>query len=338
MDFQPQYIKQFVKLYQQRMSVTPLLQMPQRIEDCVIRLMSPGKTCAAATKLLSSSVTRHTWHEGPWTLAHLISPYFAIGSSLNDSLVEVWAKENTQSATGQTLALQIGNETFEKTKKKLNCADEWPRALMACGLWVKIKESILPKLMLTPDTIASLENMLMTDETFRQDLATVSSKDTPATTSAVGDLATWILQQLSEVKRAKELQDEAMRSSAYTHPNKILGDAEAAELAAYNYASSCALDVDGYRKAIAKFVDSNFQLEAQWKHLHDKFVTNLHRLHESLQQSDVVFWEPSRQVGARRNLEWLANGAAAAQAHRRKLRTILGVNDDQICQVKIFSL
>ena len=142
MDFQPQCIKQFVKLYQQRMSVNPFLQMPQRIEDCVIRLMSPGKTCAAATKLLSSSVTKHTWHEGPWTLAHLISPYFAIGSSLNDSLVEVWAKENTQSATGQTLALQIGNETFEKTKKKLNCADEWPRALMACGLWVKIKETI----------------------------------------------------------------------------------------------------------------------------------------------------------------------------------------------------
>ena len=253
MDFQPQYIKQFVKLYQQRMSVTPLLQMPQRIEDCVIRLMSPGKTCAAATKLLSSSVTRHTWHEGPWTLAHLMNPYFPIGSSLNDSLVEVWAKENTQSATGQTLALQIGNETFEKTKKKLNCADEWPRALMACGLWVKIKESIFPKLMLTPDTIAKLENMLMTDETFRQDVATVSLKDPPATTSAVGDLATWILQQLSEVKRAKELQDEAMRSSAYTHPNKILGDAEVAELAAYNYASSCALDVDGYRKAMAKF-------------------------------------------------------------------------------------
>ena len=300
--------------------------------------MSPRKTCAAAMKLLPYALAKHTWNAGPWSLSHLLSPCFAIGSSLNDSLVEVWAVLNTQSATGQALALQIGIVTFEKTKKKLNCADEWSRALMACGLWVKIKESILPLLMLTSDTIDSLENMLMTDETFRQDLATVSLNDPPATTSAVGDLATWMLQHLSEVKRAKELQDEAIRSSGSKHPNKILGDAEAAELAAYNYASSCALDVDGYRKAIAKFEDSTFQLEAQWKHLHDKFVTNLHRLHESLQQSDVVFWEPPREVGVQRNREWLANGAAAVQAHRRKLRTILGVNDDQICQVNVFSL
>ena len=172
--------------------------MPRRIEKCVTRLMNRAKTCA------------------------------------NCSMVEAWAQANIQSAAGQSLAVQIGNETFDKTGKKLNLEVEWPTALVACGLWVKIKESIFPKLMLTPDTIAKLENMLMTDETFRQDVATVSLKDPPATTSAVGDLATWISQQLSEVKRAKELQDEAMRSSAYTHPNKILGDAEAAELAAYN--------------------------------------------------------------------------------------------------------
>ena len=138
MDFQPQYIKQFVKLYQQRMSVTPHLQMPQKIEDCVIRLMSPAKTCAVATKLLSSGVVKYTWHEGPWTVSHLLSPYFAVGSSLNDSLVDVWAQQNTQSATGQSLALQTGNVTFEKTDKKLNLQVEWPRALVACGLWVNM--------------------------------------------------------------------------------------------------------------------------------------------------------------------------------------------------------
>ena len=56
MTFQAQYVKQFVKLYQQRMSVTPHLQMPEKIEECVIRLMNSAKICAAANKLLSSAV------------------------------------------------------------------------------------------------------------------------------------------------------------------------------------------------------------------------------------------------------------------------------------------
>ena len=120
-------------------------------------------------------------------------------------MVDVWANQNIQSATGQMLALQIGIETYEKTNKKININDEWPRALVACGLCVKIKESILPKLMLTPDTIGSLEKMLMTDESFRQDLANISSKDPPDVTSAVGDLGNWMLQHVSAVKRAKEL-------------------------------------------------------------------------------------------------------------------------------------
>ena len=199
--------------------------------------------------------------------------------------------------------------------KKLNINDEWPTTLVACGLWVQTKDSILPKLMLTSNTIDSLEKMLMTEESFRQDLANISSKDPPVT-SAVGDLGNWILQHLGEVKRAKELQDEATRSSGDAHPSKILGDAEAGKLAAYNYVSSCLLDVDRYRKAITKFGESNSALEDQWKHLHDKFISNLNRLHEALQLSDVVFWEPSRRVGARRTADWLDTAAAAAQAHR----------------------
>ena len=74
------------------------------------------------------------------------------------------------------------------------------------------------------------------------------------------------------------------------------------------------------------------------KHLHDKFTSSLNRLHEALQLSDVVFWEPLGRKGARRTADWLDTAVAAAQANRRKLRTILGVNDDAICQVNVFCL
>ena len=89
--FQPQYVKAFVKMYQQRMVLSPALQLPTRMEDCVIRLMTDGKTCKAALALLSRGVAKFTWTEGPWLLGHILSSFFAVGSSLSDSMHEQWA-------------------------------------------------------------------------------------------------------------------------------------------------------------------------------------------------------------------------------------------------------
>ena len=90
--FQPQFVKPFVKLYQQRMAVTPQLLMPQRMEDCVIRLMTPAKTGKDSLKILSGSVVRFTWNDGPWKVGHLMSSYFPVGASLNDSMVDAWRR------------------------------------------------------------------------------------------------------------------------------------------------------------------------------------------------------------------------------------------------------
>ena len=54
---QPGFVKPFVKVYQQRMSVSPGLQMPKRMEDCVVRVMSPNKTCPKALTTLRQFVT-----------------------------------------------------------------------------------------------------------------------------------------------------------------------------------------------------------------------------------------------------------------------------------------
>ena len=57
-----------------------------------------------------------------------------------------------------------------------------------------------------------------------------------------------------------------------------------------------------------------------------------------MQQSDVVYWEPPQRVGMKRNKTWLAKAVAASVAHRRSLKTILGVKDSDICQVNVFAL
>ena len=69
-----------------------------------------------------------------------------------------------------------------------------------------------------------------------------------------------------------------------------------------------------------------------------KYVGNLTRLHSAMQQSDVVYWEPPQRVGMKRNKTWLAKAVTASVAHRRDLKTILGVKDSDICQVNVFAL
>ena len=336
---QPQFVKPFVKLYQQRMAVTPQLLMPQRMEDCVIRLMTPAKTGKDSLKILSGSVVRFTWNDGPWKVGHLMSSYFPVGASLNDSMVDAWRTQNVQTFTGQSLALQVGFGLFEEQHgKTLDLDESWPTTLIACGLWTNIKESLLPHVMINPEVIDDLERTLKTDEVFRKNMAAASAKDPPATTSAVGDVAKWLLSQVTELRRAKESSDLSARSAGASHPNKLLGDQDAAELAGFNYTSSCMLDVQSYRKATAKFTDETHALELQWRDLHGKYTSNLTRLHDSMQQSDVVFWEPPQRVGLRKNKEWLGKAVAAANSHRRALKTILGVSDDQIFQVSVFSL
>ena len=40
----------------------------------------------------------------------------------------------------------------------------------------------------------------------------------------------------------------------------------------------------------------------------------------------------------KRNKAWLSKAVAASVAHRRNLKTIIGVKDSDICQVNVFTL
>ena len=77
-----------------------------------------------------------------------MSPHFPIGAHLNSSMVLEWAQLNIQTPVGQTLALEIGVDIFEKAQRKLDASEEWAVVLVACGLWAKAKETLLPVLMI----------------------------------------------------------------------------------------------------------------------------------------------------------------------------------------------
>ena len=102
--------------------------------------------------------------------------------------------------------------------------------------------------------------------------------------------------------------------------------------------SGCMLDVEAYRKAMDKFGEETPSQEEQWRKLHETYVGNLNRLHDAMQRSDVVFWEPPQRVGMKRNPDWLSKAVTASVAHRRNLKTILGLKEPEICQVNVFAL
>ena len=89
---------------------------------------------------------------------------------------------------------------------------------------------------------------------------------------------------------------------------------------------------------MGKFGEDSEVQEKQWRTLRENYVGNLTRLHLAMQQSDVVYWEPPQRVGMKRNKTWLAKAVTASVAHRRDLKTILGVKDSDICQVNVFAL
>ena len=165
------------------MPIQPDLKLPNRMEDCVMRIMVQTKTCPTAMKLLTQDVVKFTWADGPWVVGHSMSSFFPIGSNLNSSTHEEWAKLSVQTALGQTLALEIGNAIFEASNKKLDCEDEWSVMLVSCGLWVQVKDKLIPSLLMGSAAVGALDQAVLRDPGFRPDLAAASSKEPPVNMS-----------------------------------------------------------------------------------------------------------------------------------------------------------
>ena len=251
-------------------------------------------------KSLTQVVVKFTWHDGPWVVGHIMSSFFPVGASLNSSTHEQWAQLNVQSAFGQTMALEIGNAIFEASNTKLDCEDGWSVILVACGLWVQVKDKLIPSLLMGSAAVGALDQALQNDSGFRSDLAAASTKEPPVNMSGLSDLAGWLMTQVCALRRAKQSDVAAVGASGET-PSKLLGDKEASDLAAFNYFSGCLLDVTAYRQAMEKFGEDAEAHEKQWRTLQEKYVGNLTRLHTAMQQSDVVYWEPPQRVGMKRN-------------------------------------
>ena len=140
---------------------------------------------------------------------------------------------------------------------------------------MQVKDKLIPSLLMGSAAVGALDQALQNDPGFRSDLAAASSKEPPVNMSGYGDLAGWLMTQVSELRRAKQADVAAVGASGESHPSKLLGDREAAELASFNYVSGCMLDVTTYREAMEKFGEEADAQEKQWRALQEHMLATL---------------------------------------------------------------
>ena len=143
-----QQAKAVMKLYKQRCSVNPALQLGDHVEKASVLFMTPQKVAPASIDLIRAVIRDYTWASAPFDAGMFLVNSFPFGAVLSDTLHDVWRSMCTQTACGQYLALDIQKATFVDKNMKLS-KDNFAILLQACGLWVTLKERLLPSLFLS---------------------------------------------------------------------------------------------------------------------------------------------------------------------------------------------
>ena len=95
----------------------------------------------------------------------------------------------------------------------------------------------------------------------------MASKEPPLAASAFGDIASWIVQSVARLRRAKQQFETNLRMAGDKFAREIMAAAEASELNHAQYLASIALDVNLYAKAIQKLKEEKASGEKQWKNV-----------------------------------------------------------------------
>ena len=313
------------------------LAMPQRVEDATVRMMTSEKVAKETELGLIDAIAVYTWNEGPYNVGMILNSYFSVGSDLVDSAHECWHRLMKQTSQGQNLAVDVYRGVYNKDQRRYG-EEDWGKLLIACGIWAKIASDLLPAMLFNPEIIETLSTEFCNKSDFRTDIANLAVKEPPASASASGDIAAWLVSVVSRLRRAKQDYETNLRAAGDSLPASKLAQVEAQELLHANYLSGVALDVNMYRKATEKLEEEKETLEKQWRTMKDQHMQDVKRFQKSMQQSECSLWRPIKRQGLKNNNQWVAPAAEEAMAHRNRLKTIVGCTDEDILQINVFPL
>ena len=117
-----------------------------------------------------------------------------------------------------------------------------------CG--PKVVDKLLHAIFFNPELTTTLGSEFTSLPDLRTDVAQMASKELPAAVPAFGDIASWFVQSVGRLRRAKQQVETNLRMAGDNLPGNIMAAAEASELNHVQYLASISLDVDLYTKAI----------------------------------------------------------------------------------------
>ena len=204
-------------------------------------------------------------------------------------------------------------------------------------MWAKVVDKVLLAMLFNPELITTLRSEFLHLPDFRTDIVQMASKELPLAASAFGDIASWFVQSVARLRRAKQQFETNLKMVGDSMPGSIMAAAEASELNHLQYMASIALDVDLYAKAIEKLEEEKETAEKQWKMLKENHIKDVKRFQDAMQQSECVCWQPLARVGLNTRKAWVLPAVEEAMPHRARLKTIIGCKDSGMFASKLLA-
>ena len=319
-------VKTVMNLYKQRSLSNPLLKLKDAVLDAALRFMVPGKVGAAAKALLAAHVAEKSWQQCAFSAHALMASRFPCASALANWYDELLVKEGVQSSCGQALAIEIaisivGDGQITQMDFDSLCG--------SCGMWVVIKEHVLPQLAFGSSDIEKLNTDFRETVSHRSQIATLTCKEPTQQLSNFMDLAKWVLDHVNFIRLAKEAKAAQCAQTGANHPSSILNIQEQVELNAGVYQGQLLLDVNMYREASEKLQKNSKATAEQMQQELDRHRTDVRSAQDYYQLSDVrvepVFdGKPETMRGG----AWVERASVAARKNREKVCKLVGVGED----------
>ena len=271
-----QTVKTVMALYKQRCLANPALHLKASVEEAVVRFMQHTKVSIGTQDVIADHVREQTWQRCAFTCHAFMAGTFVIGAKLGTWFDQLLQNGAIQSAQGQLLAVQIAiKQRPAGSSIQQQCFTD---LCTACGLWVWLREKILPLLALGSHTIMELEEHFEAASgagSLRAELLALRSREPECDLKNHATCADWVLKHVGPLRTARDAEAEKANQVARQNPALLLSQVESAQMATGVFIGQVTLDVNQYREASRLFVSDDAKASAEFETLRKHHIMNV---------------------------------------------------------------
>ena len=307
----------------------------------MVRFMHYNKVAIGTQDVIADHVRERTWQRCAFTCHAFMAATFVIGAKLGPWFDNLLQKSAIQSAQGQLLAVQMAiKQTPSGSSISQQCFTD---LCTACGLWVWIRDTILPLLAIGAEAIVELGAELGTASgvgSLHAELLALRSREPSGELKDLAMCADWVLGNVGTLRAAKDAEAEKANRVARQNPALLLTQVESAQMATGVYIGQVTLDVNAYREASRLFGADDAKATAEFETLLKHHVMNVKAAQDYFQLGELVFDSGSDispdTSGA--GGKWLPPAVSKARANAQALARILKLAPGDIATVNIVAM